>query len=33
MTTHLLAILVGLAVGGLTFARLFRQQRDEGCPA
>lgn len=32
MTTHLLALLVGLLVGGLTFARLYRMQRDEGCP-
>jgi hypothetical protein len=33
MTTHLLALLAGLVVGGLTFVRLYRAQRDEGCPA
>lgn len=33
MTTHLLALLAACVAGGLTFAILYRKQRDDGCPA
>lgn len=33
MIRHLVPLLAAFVVAGITFARLYRKQRDEDCPA